>query len=84
MNTITKEEFILLVKEGKRASWDKVIRAYCLEFDKKEEDIDKLLSILTLIPILEHECYDTAIDYFFTKFETIILKDKNGIIKEIY
>ena len=84
MSTITKEDFISCVLKGKRSSWDKIIKAYCQEFDKKEENIDKLLSVLALTPVLMYECYNIALDYFFIKFEVSILKDKNGIIKAIY
>lgn len=84
MNTITREDFISCILEGRNSSWDKIIRAYCQEFDKKKEDIDKLLSALIFIPITLHECYDISRDYFFVKFNIIILKDKNGIIKAIY
>ena len=84
MSIITKEEFISYVKEGKNKSWDKIIRAYCEEFDKEEKDIDNLLSVLPLVPLLLYQYYDIAQDYFFTKFEVIILVDKDKNIKDIY
>ena len=84
MSTITRKEFISYVKEGRNKSWHKIIRAYCEEFDKNEEDINKLLTILPLIPTLIYEFYDIAREYFFIKFKIITLKSKNGIIIDIY
>ena len=84
MNTITKEEFIACTLDERHNSWDKIIKAYCLEFDKKEEDIDKLLSILPLVPTLLYKCYDTSIDYFLVKFGVSILRNKDGTINNIF
>lgn len=84
MSTITKEEFISYIKNKEGISWDKIVKAYCQEFNKREEDIDKLLLVLSLNSILRHECLDIAMEYFFDKLEVITLKDKKGILKDIY
>ena len=84
MSIITKEEFIALTLKGRINSWDKIIKAYCLEFGKKEEDIDIFLSALLLVPGILYECYDTAIDYFLVKFGVSILRNKDGTINNIF
>lgn len=76
MSTITKEEVIAAIKG--ELSPIKIIEEYCKEFDKKDADIQKLITYLQVdISTLSH-CYNVALDHFMRKYEVTLVHDKYG------
>lgn len=83
MSTITKDSAIKAALSGIQ-SWQYIITSYCREFDKKDEDIKKLLMFLLIDGPLMVEYYNIALDYFLEKFNITLVHDNTGRLVYAY
>lgn len=82
MSTITKEDTIRATL-GKYINLD-IVSEYCVEMGKDSEDVNQLISILSVYPMLASYCYDIALEYFQRKYEIVLYYSKNGNLINAY
>lgn len=73
---MTKEEFI--------ANYNNIvyiIKNYCLENNKSEEDIKLLFTLLNISPDLLVPIYNKSLDYYTQKYDLKVITYNKNIIK---
>lgn len=88
MTTINKQEFIRIYKDivNRKSNREDVIlliKSYCLDNGKKEDDINNLIEIFLGFNLTFY-CLSYPIDYYKNKFNIYTLKDAENNIILIY
>lgn len=78
---ITREIILSLVDANKKAEHieaENIIRAYCEEHNKDNNDIELFLDTIRHVPFAMIDCYRTALKYYMNKFNVISIQNQQG------
>lgn len=78
---ITREIILSLIdpnKSAKHIEAENIIRAYCKEYNKDNNDIDLFLDTIRHVPFMMADCYRTALEYYMKKFNIISIQNQQG------